>query len=388
MRGEMEAKDRFELARLLRQNGYTMISCKEKDEKTKFSLSFLKFGTVSLADKMIFSRNLGVMISAGLPLTRALDILSRQAKNQRFKKNIIFLMESVQKGNPLSESMKNYPRVFSSLFIAMVKVGEESGQLSESLRLVADQLERDHALTKKVRGALIYPAIIILAMVAIGILMMIYVVPTLVATFEDLNIELPASTKIVIFVSNFLGNHTIFAISGLLLIILMIAWFFRTERGKRLLGNILLHLPIFSPIVKKINSGRTSRTLASLIGSGVNIIDALSITQDVLQNHRYKEVLGNARSDVQKGAPISESFKKASNLYPLLVGEMMAVGEETGKLSEMLNRLAIFYEAEVAEATKDMTTVIEPLLMIIIGLVVGFFAISMLKPMYSMMGTI
>jgi len=386
--GIREAKDRFELARLLRQEEYSLISFKEKKEKKKPIFNFAGLMGVSVSDKMVFSRNLGVMISAGLALTRALDILSRQTKNKKFKKIILVLIESVQKGVPLSEAMKIYPNVFPPFFIAMVRVGEESGKLSESLKLVAEQLERDHVLTRKIKGALIYPTIIIIVMIVIGILMLLYVVPTLISTFKELNVELPMSTQIIIFTSDFLTNHPLSVIGIFLVLLFIFPWLARTERGKRLLSTVSLHLPLFSTIVKKINSSRTSRTLASLIDSGVNIIEALSITKDVLQNHRYKQVLENAKVDVQKGAPISESFKKASNLYPILVGEMMAVGEETGKLSEMLNRLAVFYEEEVAEATKDMTTVIEPVLMIIIGAIVGFFAISMIKPMYSMMSGI
>lgn len=386
-KGEMEARDRFELARFLRQQGYTLVSFKEKKEKQKFNFVFGGLGLmrVSISDKMIFSRNLGVMISAGLPLTRALEILGRQTKNKKFKKILLALMEGVQKGTSLSEAMKNYSKVFSSLFIAMVRVGEESGKLSESLKLIAEQLERDYVLTRKIKGAMIYPTIIIIAMIVIGILMLIYVVPTLVSTFKELNVPLPMSTQIIIFISDFFISHLILTFGIFLSIILIVLWFMRTEKGKRIFGSVLLRIPLFSPVVKKINSARTSRTLASLIAAGVNIIEALSITKDVLQNYRYKQVLDNAKVDVQKGAPISESFKKASNLYPILVGEMVAVGEETGKLSEMLNRLAVFYEEEVAEATKDMTTVIEPVLMIIIGAIVGFFAVSMIKPMYSMM---
>jgi type IV pilus assembly protein PilC len=383
--GEMEAKDRFELALILRQRGYTLVSFKEKKEKEKF-LSFLfSFGGVKISEKMMFSRNLSVMISSGLPITRSLEILSRQTKNKKFKKILLSLMDRVQKGISLSEAMKNYPRVFNSLFIAMAKVGEESGKLSESLKIVSEHLEQERALTKKIKGALIYPVIIIVTMILIGILMLIYVVPTLVSTFKELNIKLPLSTQIIISTSNFLVAHTILVLGIIILLVLVAFWFLRTERGRRIWSNISLRLPLFSSLFKKINAGRTSRTLASLISSGVNILDALSITRDVLQNYRYKQILENARNEVQKGVPLSESFKKANDLYPVLLGEMLAVGEETGKISEMLNRIAVFYEEEVAETTKDLTTVIEPLLMVIVGVVVGFFAISMIKPMYSML---
>jgi type IV pilus assembly protein PilC len=387
-KGTRDAQDRRDLSQSLKQDGYILISCEEKKDGRKFSLSFLSISRVSVADKMMFSRNLGVMIAAGLSIVKALEILSHQTKNNKFKKIIIALKDSVQKGNPLSEAMKNYPEVFSSLFTAMVRVGEESGQLSQSLKLVGEQLERDHTLTKRIKGALIYPSIIVIAMLLVGVFMLIYVVPTLVSTFKELNMDLPISTRIVIFVSDLLVSHTIIVFAVLLLAAFFAVGFFRTERGKRIVSSILLRLPVFSTIVKKINSARTSRTLASLVSAGVNVLEALSITKDVLQNYRYKKVLEEARNIVQKGQPISEAFKKADNLYPILVGEMMSVGEETGKLSEMLIRLADFFEEEVNTATKDMTTVIEPVLMIFVGLVVGFFAVSMINPMYSMMGAI
>jgi len=383
--GETEAKDRFELALILRQKGYTLISFKEKKEKENFFSFLFSFGGVNISEKMMFGRNLGVMISSGLPITRSLEILSRQTKNKKFKKILLSLMDRVQKGIPLSEAMKDYPRVFDSLFIAMVKVGEESGKLSESLKIVAEHLEQERTLNKKIKGAMIYPAIIVVAMISIGILMLIYVVPTLVSTFKELNVQLPLSTQIIISISNFLVNHTILVLGSIIFLVFVVFWFSRTEKGKRLGGNVFLRLPLFSSLLKKIYTGRTSRTLASLISSGVNILDALSITRDVLQNYRYKQILENARNDVQKGIPLSESFKKAKDIYPILLGEMLAVGEETGKISEMLNRIAGFYEEDVAETTKDLTTVIEPLLMVIVGIVVGFFAISMIKPMYSML---
>lgn len=385
IKGEMEAKDRFELALIIRQKGYTLVSFKEKKEREKF-LSFLfSLGGVNISEKMIFSRNLGVMISSGLPITKSLEILSRQTKNKKFKKILLNIMDRVQKGISLSEAMKGYPRVFNSLFIAMAKVGEESGKLSDSLRIVSEHLEQERTLNKKIKGALIYPVIIIATMILVGILMLIYVVPTLTSTFRELDVQLPVSTQIIISASNFIIAHTVLIISFIIFLILFVFWFLRTERGRRLVGNTFLRLPLFSTLLKKIYAGRTSRTLASLISSGVNILDALSITEDVLQNYRYKQILENARNDVQKGITLSESFKKAGDLYPVLLGEMLAVGEETGKISEMLNRIAVFFEEDVAETTKDLTTVIEPLLMVVVGVVVGFFAISMITPMYSMM---
>ena len=384
----MEASSKADLAIKLREQGYIPMLIEEKNEKSRLVSFLSRFGMVSTADKIMFAKNLGIMLSAGLPLTRALEILSRQTNNKYFSRTIISLMNDAQKGDFLSSAMKKFPKIFPKIFIAMVKTGEESGRLSESLNLAGLQLEKDYTLMKKVQGAMMYPAIILIAMVLIGIFMFIYVVPTLVATFKELNVDLPLSTQAIIFISDSITKHTSLFIVFFLSIIFFIVWFLRTEKGKIFIGNVFLKTPTISPIVKKINSARTSRTLASLISSGVNVVEALAITRDVLQNNKYKEVLTKAIDDVQKGIPISSSFKKAVKIYPVLLGEMMAVGEETGKISEMLEKIAVFYEEEVAEATKNMATVIEPILMIFIGAAVGFFALSMIKPMYSMMNGI
>ena len=384
----MEASSKTELAGKLREQGYIPTLVEEKNKKSRSAIFLSRFGVVSVADKIMFTKNLSVMLSAGLPLTRALEILSRQTNNKFFSRTIISLMNDVQKGNFLSSAMKKFSKTFPKIFIAMVKTGEESGQLSESLGLAGLQLEKDYTLMRKVKGAMMYPAIILAAMVLIGVFMFIYVVPTLVATFKDLNVDLPLSTKIIIFISDLAVKHTYLLIIFFLAVVFSAGWFLRTEKGKIFLGNVFLKTPLISPIVKKINSARTSRTLAALISSGVNVMEALVVTRDVLQNNKYKEVLTKAMGDVQKGVPISNSFKEATKIYPVLLGEMMAVGEETGKTAEMLEKIAIFYEEEVAEATKNMATVIEPILMIFIGAAVGFFALSMIKPMYSMMNGI
>lgn len=381
-----EAEDAFGLARVLRKEGYILIDSEEEGKKKKLSLPSFFFGGVSLSEKIFFTRNLSVMMGAGLSLARALEVLSRQTRNKKFKKVILAVAESVSKGKNLSESLSEYKKIFSNLYIAMVKSGEKSGKMHESLRIVAGQMEKDFLLIKKVKGAMIYPAIVVVAMLIIGILMLIYVVPTLVATFEELGVELPMSTKIIIWLSKSLVANSFIILGGIVVLGVGIFYGFRLPAVKKINDDILLKLPLFSSILKKINSARTARTLSSLVGSGVDILTSLEITGEVLQNFRYKNVLIEAKASIQKGEPISASFKRAENIFPPIVGEMIAVGEETGKLSDMLLDLANFYEEEVASATKDIASVIEPVLMIIIGVAVGFFAISMIKPMYSMMG--
>ncbi len=379
-----EAADKFDLARMLREKGYILISSEEiKKRSASRFLTLGLFNRVSTAEKMIFARNIAVMIKAGLSLVKALEILAGQAKSRKFQLILTVLAEDIRRGKFLSESMKAHPGVFSSLFVSMVKAGEEGGNLVENLRLIAYQLEREHNLLKKIRGAMIYPAIIVITMVVIGVLMLIYVVPTLISTFKELEISLPPSTQFVIFVSSFIVSHTLIFLTMVLVAAASAAYLVQTENGKKTISAIFFRLPILKVLVQKINAARTARTLGSLIGSGVDVLKALEITEEVLQNYRYKKALEEARLKVQKGSPISEVFKTKSRLYPALVGEMMAVGEETGQFSKMLVQLADFYEEEVADATKDISTVIEPILMVVIGAVVGFFAISMIQPLYS-----
>jgi type IV pilus assembly protein PilC len=386
--GVMPAKDKFELYHLLKKDGSTVISAEEIKGEGKFSvnnlLSLFGLGGVGTHDKIIMARNLGQMISAGLPITRGLSIMERQAKKGKLREILKSLNESIAKGTTLSDSMKDYPKVFSALFVSMVRAGEESGNLASALRTVADQMEKTYQLNRKIRGAMMYPAVIVCLMVVIGILMMVYMVPTLTATFSGLGVSLPLATRVIIALSNFLQQYLILVVIGTLIFIGLFIAGLRTLRGQRWLDYSLLHLPIFAEITKQVNTARTARTLSSLLSSGVDIVMAINVTHDVLQNSYYKEVMDEIKTTVQKGAPISAVFTNHEKLYPLFIGEMVSVGEETGKIGEMLLSVAVFYEDEVDQQTKDMSSIIEPIIMVVIGIAVGFFAIAVLTPMYSL----
>jgi type IV pilus assembly protein PilC len=384
--GTAEAKDRFALYHSIKSDGSTVVFAEEVGAKKDFSLSFsisLPFlNNVSTYNKIIFARNLSKMIDAGLPITRALTIMEKEAK-ENFKKILRELNTSLSKGNTLSDSMKNYPKVFSTLFVSMIKSGEESGNLSSALNNVAIQMEKTYQLNKKIKGAMMYPVIIICLMIVIGILMMIYMVPTLTSTFTGLGLQLPLSTRIIIGTSNFLVSYFMFVILAFIVLIFLIIFAFRTKIGQRVSDFILLRSPVIGLITKQINSARTARTLASLISSGVDIVLASSIAKDVLQNSYYKKVLGDVQTAVQKGATMSSVFSAHQDLYPVFVSEMISVGEETGKTGDMLMSVALFYEDEIDQKTKDMSSIIEPLLMVFIGIAVGIFAISIISPIYS-----
>jgi type IV pilus assembly protein PilC len=387
--GSRDSNDKFSLYEDLKSEGETLISAVKIEEESKMSkVLSVPFSIVPEHQKIIFVKNLGSMISAGLPLARCLSILEKKIKNTKFKNVILSMETDIRKGKTLSDSAKNYPRIFSNLFVSMVRAGEESGKLAESLTIVGNQLESSYKLKKKVKGAMIYPSVILAVMITIGVLMLVYVVPGITATFKDLNVKLPAMTNILIASSDFLKNN--FLLSIIIVIAMGIGYylFSISKFGKRVIDNITLSLPVVGNLSREVNSARICRTISSLLSSGVPFSEAIKITSDVVQNSYFKNLLNEAKIQVEKGEPISGVFLKKEKLSPVFVGEMMNVGEETGRLPAMLLEVAIFYENSVDQKTKDMSTIIEPVLMVIIGVAVGFFALSMITPIYSLMDTI
>ncbi len=384
--GVAEAQNRFELYNVVRKEGGKIVAVDEESANQWLNLKYWnsKLSSVKEYDKILMARNLGAMLSAGLSLSRALAVLERQTKSPKLSGVIGDVSSEVRRGSTLHEALAKSPRVFSRLFIAMVRAGEEGGGLPDALAVISEQMERSYQLKKKIRSALIYPAIILIAIVGIGVLMMIKVVPTLAQTFSEVHAELPKSTQFIIAMSNFLVQYTVLAL-GLAGGLVALAYFgMRTTIGQRISNFVFLHTPLIAPMVREVNAARTSRTLASLLTSGVDVLGSLEITGEVVQNHYFKEVIADAARGVGQGEPLSAAFVRREDLYPPFVGEMMAVGEETGALAEMLKRLALFYEDEVDRKTKDMSTIVEPFLMVFIGAAVGFFAVSMISPIYSL----
>lgn len=385
--GTITADDRTEAISLIKDTGVLPISVEQR-KGMSFGGSISFFKSVKLSEKIMFTKNLSGMLRAGLPLSRALIVLGKQTTNQYLKEILTALLGTIDKGGTFSDGLEKYPGVFSSLFVAMVKSGEEAGSLPQALSEVGVNLEKAYALKRKVKSALMYPMIIVGAVFVIGILMFVYVVPTLVSTFKELNAELPTSTKIIIGISDLVSNHLALLLLGILGFIGLVYVAFKLPRTKRFIEFASVRVPVLGTLIKEINAARTARTLSSLISSGVSISRAITITKEVLQNSYYRDVLDTALAAVERGEPMSSVFKNNLTLYPVMVGEMMEVGEETGKMTSMLSDIAVFYEQEVDAKTKDLSTIIEPVLMIFIGAAVGFFAISMLSPMYSIMDSI
>lgn len=385
--GEMVAKDEQALAMQLRTDGFLLTSVKElADNKSQSSVSFFdRMSTVPLKEKLVFTRNLGVMIQSGLPIGRALFNLSAQTQNKRFKGIIMDLHTDVQKGLPFSDALAKHPGVFDELFINMIRVGEVGGSLDESLEIVTIQMEKENELHSRVKGALTYPAVIVVAMIGVGVLMLTYILPQILGVFDDMDVTLPASTQMMVALSDGLKDHPILIPVVMIGSIVGLKIFLKTATGKIAFSFFVLHLPVVGSIVKKVNSARFARIFSSLLKSGVSVIDALTIVQGTLGNHYYKEALKDAVEKIQKGIELSKIIAEYPKLFPIIVPQMLQVGEETGKTEEMMSKLATYYEEEVAQITKNLSSIIEPVLMVVIGGAVGFFAVSMMQPMYGIL---
>ena len=388
--GEMIAPDEKALAKQLRSEGYILTSVKEiEGERKAVSVKFLdRFKKVSLKEKMMFTRNLAVMVASGVSITRAMNNLALQTKDKTFQNILKDIRSELESGKQLSEGLAKYPGTFGDLFVNMVRVGEVGGNLDEVLAIVATQLEKEHDLTSKVRGALIYPAVVLTAMVGIAILMLTYVLPQIMGVFKDMAVTLPASTQFIVNISDFLRAHAITSTVIMVAFVVGVRLALGTKIGKRIMSLVLIKMPLISGLVIKINCARFARILSSLLKSGVSVIDALRIIGETLTNYYYRQELIGSIEEVKKGLPLSKVIYRNPKIFPILIPQMLEVGEETGETEKVMLKLAEFYEDEVNNITKNMSSIVEPILMLLIGGAVGFFAVAMMQPMYSVMQNI
>jgi len=390
--GSLEAQNEIELARILHEEGCILVKASleetEGKKKRKFAFSIPFIGGVSVASKLMFTRNLKVMISAGVSLPRALKILSEQVRNKKFANALVDVKKEITKGKPFSESLARHSDIFSELFVSMVKVGEETGKLEEVLDVLSNQMEKDYQIRSRLKSAMVYPMVIIFAMAGIGALMLIVVIPKLAEVFRDMGVDLPITTRIVIAIGTFMANYWYTLPIIIIALIVSLRFFLKTKIGRKTINIISLKMPFISPITKKTNAAYTVRTLSSLIAAGVPIVRGLEIVSNSLTNVFYKKAMADASEKVRKGSKLGESLREYDDIYPSLVIQMIGVGEETGETSVVLEKLAEFFEEEVTNATRNLSAVIEPILMLLIGAAVAFFAISMIQPIYGMIQTI
>ncbi len=387
--GSVFAKDISQLAQNLKNDNLLLISANAEGEKQKTSWNFIlpSFG-VSEVEKIMLTRNLWIMFSAGLSLVKIFDILQLQAKNQKLKVIMQGIKERLNKGESFSSALAQYPKIFNDFFLSMVKIGEESGTLEGIFEILSTHMDRDHQLRSKIKGALIYPCIIVLTMMAVGVVVSVFVLPKFSSFLEGMNIDLPIYTKILIAIGNLSQQY--WYLSILVPIVLVYGFFLaiKTKNGRWLRDTFLIKVPLLAPFIKKSNATVLIRSLSSLNASGISQVRSLEITSATMSNIYFKNALDQAIEKVKKGEKLSGALRPYEKIFPLGAIEMMEVGEETGKTTEILRKLAEFYEQEVIELTKNFSVIIEPLLIVVLGLCVAFFAISIIEPMYSSLTSI
>ena len=322
------------------------------------------------------------MLKAGLPITEALNIAQDSASG-KLKKIIKEISESVETGRSLSISFSRYPDVFSPFFINATRAGEISGSLTKSLENIAIQLEKEKDLNAKIKGAMLYPTIVLTAASILGMVLVFIVLPKIVPLFRGLKVELPATTRALIAFSTIVQDHGLYIFIGVVAFIILIAWLVKQKFSKPTIHWLLLNTPILKNITYNAKLSEFSRTLGMLLKSGVNIDRALEISKDTIGNYYYYQALKEISQNVRKGTKLSENLDKYNDLFPTMAVRMIGVGEESGNFEEILFYLSDFYEAEVDTATKALSAAIEPLLLIFIGSVVGFLALSIITPIYS-----
>lgn len=386
-RGELIAPNEASLAKALRSKGL-LLTHAESDvtKKTIFKkdISGL-FGKITTTDKILFTRNMQVMIKAGLPISKALEILVKQTSKKNFKAIISDISSNVQKGKSFADSLALYPKIFPPLFINMIKVGEIGGELEKVLDQLATQMKKDSDLMSNIKSAMIYPVIILTLMIGVIIVMIIFVLPELANVFRDMQADLPLTTRMIIGFSDFISKYGIYVAIGIVLIGVIIYIILKNKEGRRKFHKLILIIPVLGINVKKVNLARFSRTMSTLLISGVPIVDTLKITGEVLGNSMYREAIIAASDDIKKGLRIVEVLDKNKKLFPPLVTQMVAVGEETGNLDNILKDVAEFYEADVTRTTENLASIIEPILMITLGAGVAVMAVAIVSPIYSMM---
>lgn len=382
--GEITAESRDEVVASLRKQNILPTAISAKPKIISFKLSVLGEGRIKDKDIVIFTRQFSTMIDAGLPLVQCLEILTKQTENKSLAKTISDVKVDVETGSTYADALKKHHKTFNELYVNMVAAGEAGGILDTILNRLAVYIEKTMKLKKKVKGAMIYPAIIVTIAIAVIAIIMIAVVPTFAKMFIQLGGVLPLPTRIIINMSNFIAG-----IGGLIILLFIIGFvifimqFRRKDYGKKLIDRILLKLPIVGVLIRKVAVAKFTRTLGTLIQSGVPILDALEITAKTAGNKVIEESIRETRTSVSEGKTLSDPLVKTRE-FPPMVTQMISVGESTGALDTMLSKIADFYDEEVDNAVENLTAMLEPVLMVFLGVTVGFIVISMYLPIFKL----
>ena len=381
-KGEMDAADEAVVRGLLRRQGLKSINVKKKPKDVLEYLPFLK-QKVKEKDIVVFARIFATMINAGLPLIQCLDLLSQQEQNKTFAKIITTVKEDIEGGSTLHDALKKHPRVFDELFVNLVAAGESGGILDVILNRLSNYMEKAMKLKSRVKSAMTYPAIVLVVAVAVVALLLVYVIPVFKKLFESMGGQLPGPTQFLINVSEFTQSYFLFMIGFLAVFVYLFRRYYRTEKGRRTVDALVLKAPVFGPLIKKVAVAKFTRTLSTMLGSGVPILEGLSIVSKTAGNVIIESAIMKTRQSISEGRTIAEPLAE-TDIFPPMVVQMIAVGEATGALDAMLAKIADFYDDEVDTAVGALTTMLEPFMMVFLGVVVGGMIICMYLPIFKM----
>ncbi|MFA6909331.1 MAG: type II secretion system F family protein [Patescibacteria group bacterium] len=388
VRGSRSAETKEALGRMIASEGLMLMSAQPIGSSMKHTLASFELGRVPAIDIVLFARHLAVMMKSGMALAESLSIIADQTSRQSFKKIILNICESVKNGTRLAESCERHPKVFNGLSVNMIRIGESSGTLDTSLEYLANELEKEYELRQKVRGALLYPLIILIATVGIGGALSVFVLPKLVTLFSGMDITLPVATRVFLSIATFLSAWGIWIALGMIILMLVL----RMTRHTRVIGSLIdrtaLWVPFSRSMTQQVVMARCTRTLALLLKSGLPLVEALTITRGTIGNSVYASHLLTIQKKVETGAVLGKTLGEHERYFPRIVSRMISVGEKTGKLDQTLSYLSAFYDLEVDNATRNLTTIIEPALLIAIGVIVGGLGIAIITPIYQLSGSL
>ena len=386
VRGLVEAKDTAEAVTYLRNKDLLPVSI-TPDKKNDLSQFIPFIGKVKQGDLVLFTRQLSSMLSSGLTLIKSLQILQEQMVGRAMFDVINSIVSDIEEGKTFSSSISKYPEIFSPIYVSIIKSAELSGLLDRALSRMADNLEKQVKLKNTIRGALMYPSIVIVLMIGVVFIMMTVVIPQLSGLYKSLGVQLPFTTKIVVALSKFMVSFWPFIIVGLILGIFLFRRWHKTEPGKLIMDNFMLKIPVFGSLFKKLLLTEFSRTLSLLIGSGTLVVDSLMQTSDTLGNIHYKNAVVDVAKRVENGVTIGDAIS-VYPLFPPVLVQLVKIGEQTGKLDETLMKASEYFETETDQTVKTLTTALEPFIMITLGLGVAFLLIAVITPIYSIIAEI
>lgn len=383
--GLVEAADERQAAEILRTRRLLITSLEAKRESDLLQM-FNKGGKVPAKLLAVTTRQLSTMITAGLPLTQALEVLAKQTKHKKLHDTLLDIIRDIDGGLGFSKSLSKYPDIFPRLYISLIKAGEASGNLDTILKRLADSLESQAEFNAKIKGALIYPVIIMLAMAGVITIMMIFVVPQMKEVYEGLGADLPVSTLMLVAISDLFTKQWYILLAIIGAAVYGYKWFSKTLSGRYILADFYAKVPIFGKLSTEVQLTSFIQTLALLISSGVPILDALDISKETLSNIRFQEAVASVAQSVEKGVSLAKAVENHP-VFPIIVPQMISIGESTGKLDEVLEKVGKSFEEESANTVRNLSTALEPVIMIILGVSVGFLIFALIMPIYGVLGT-